>query len=68
MAKDDLSSLLSDVSARDRRRVGMRLHEIEGNPLNAEDIAMFRMFDREGWSSERRLAYIRAQAVAAAKG
>ncbi len=38
----------------------MHLQEIEGNPLDAEDIAMFEMFEREGWSHERRRAYITA--------
>jgi len=41
-----------------RLRVAMRLQEIEGNPLSADDIAMFEMFEREGWSDERRRAYI----------
>ena len=39
----------------------MHLQEIEGNPLDAADIAMFAMFEREGWSEERCLAYIVAQ-------
>lgn len=41
-----------------RRAVAMRLQEIEGNPLSAEDIAMFEMFEREEWTHERRIAYI----------
>jgi len=48
--------------ASDRRLVAMRLQEIEGNPLTADDIAMFEMFEREEWSPERRLAYIIARA------
>jgi hypothetical protein len=44
--------------ARKRRLEAMVLHEIEGNPLDAEDIAMFEMFEREGWDHERRRAYI----------
>ncbi len=44
-----------------RRLEGMHLQEIEGNPLTAEDIAMFEMFEREGWSHERRRAYIFVQ-------
>ncbi len=35
------------ASARIRRLEAMRLQEIEGNPLDAEDIAMFEMFERE---------------------
>ncbi len=49
--------------ARNRRLVAMRLQEIEGNPLSADDVAMFEMFEREAWSHERRRAYILAQAV-----
>jgi hypothetical protein len=48
------------------RLEAMNLQEIEGNPFDAEDIAMFEMFEREGWSHERRLAYILAEARAAA--
>lgn len=36
------------------------LQLIEGNPLDADDIAMFEMFDREGFSPEQQLAYVRA--------
>ncbi|MBL8583787.1 MAG: hypothetical protein JNL61_16380 [Rhizobiaceae bacterium] len=35
------------------------LQAMEGNPLTPEQIAMFEMFEREGWSDERRLAHIR---------
>ena len=31
-----------------RRLEAMRLQEIEGNPLDEDDIAMFEMFEREG--------------------
>lgn len=44
--------------ARERRLEFMHLQEIEGNPLSAEDIEMFEMFEREGWSHERCRAYI----------
>ncbi len=47
-------------TARQRRLEAMRSQEIEGNPLDADDIAMFEMFEREGWSHERRRAYILA--------
>lgn len=46
------------AQARERRLVAMHLQEIEGNPLDADDIAMFEMFEREAWSHERRRAYI----------
>jgi hypothetical protein len=52
----------SDVAlARKRRLVAQHLQVIEGNPLSAEDVAMFEMFEREGWTHERRRAYILAQ-------
>jgi hypothetical protein len=54
------------AAARERRLEAMHLQEIEGNPLDAEDIAMFEMFEREGWDHERRRAYILAQARATA--
>lgn len=60
---EDLKSQ-QEKAARDQRfREGLKLHEIENNPLDAEDIAMFEMFEREGWSHEKRRAYIRAQIV-----
>ena len=43
---------------RQLRLEAMNLQAIEGNPLDAEDIAMFEMFEREGWSDERCRAYI----------
>ena len=51
-----------DIDLRRRRRLdAMRLQEIEGNPFDAEDIAMFEMFEREGWSHERCRAFILAR-------
>jgi hypothetical protein len=44
----------------------MRLQEIEGNPLSADQIAMFEMFEREAWPHERRRAYILTKALAPA--
>lgn len=45
-------------ASRQRRLVAQHLQEIEGNPLDAEDIAMFEMFEREGWPHDKRRAYI----------
>ncbi len=53
--------------ARERRLEAMHLQVIEGNPFDQEDIAMFEMFEREGWDDERCLAYIEAKARIAAK-
>ena len=36
----------------------VHLQVIGGNPLTAEETAMFEMFEREGWSPERRRAHI----------
>ena len=44
-----------------RRLEAQHLQLIEGNPLTAAEIGMFEMFEREGWSHERRRAYIVAQ-------
>ena len=53
----------SDVAqTRKRRLAAMRLQEIEGNPLSADQVAMFEMFEREAWPHERRRAYIIAKA------
>jgi len=43
---------------RQLRLEAMNLQAIEGNPFDAEDIAMFEMFEREGWDDERCRAYI----------
>ncbi|MCJ9671292.1 MULTISPECIES: hypothetical protein [unclassified Neorhizobium] len=44
---------------RQRTLEAAHLQMIEGNPLDADDIAMFEMFDREGFSTEEQLAYVR---------
>lgn len=50
------------TEARELRLEAMKLQEIEGNPLSDDDVAMFEMFEREGWPHERRRAYIIAKA------
>ena len=49
------------ASARKRRLEAMHLQVIEGNPLDEEDIAMFEMFEREGWDGDRCREYILAR-------
>jgi len=44
-----------------RRLVAMRLQEIDGNPLDPAEIAMFETFEREAWPHERRRAFILAR-------
>jgi hypothetical protein len=51
------------AEARERRLAAMRLQEIEGNPLSADQVAMFEMFEREAWSHERRRAHILARSM-----
>ena len=53
---------------RQLRLEAMNLQEIEGNPFDAEDIAMFEMFEREGWDDERCRAYILARKPAVRAG
>ena len=58
----------AEVAAlRQLRLEAMNLQDIEGNPFDAEDIAMFEMFEREGWSDEQRHAHITALALTLAK-
>lgn len=54
------------AEAKARRLVAGHLQTIEDSPPTAEQVAMFEMFEREGWPHERRLAYIRERAQAAA--
>ncbi len=58
MAEDRKLTPEEIAAARKRRLEAQHLQRIEGNPLDADDIAMFEMFEREGWSHEKRLAYI----------
>ncbi len=51
------------AEAKLRRLEAMNLQEIEGNPLDAEQIKMFEMFEREKWSHEKCMAYILAKPV-----
>jgi hypothetical protein len=62
MVSNDLLSEAEVALVRQRRLEAMKLQEIEGNPLTADEIAMFEMFERERWSHERCLAYILAEA------
>lgn len=61
---DTLQLPATDITTpeRERLRVAVRLQEIEGNPLIARDVAMFAMFEREGWSPEQRRRHILAEA------
>ena len=52
------SSSAARIAANGRLAEAAHLQAIEGNPLTAEEIAMFEMFERKGWSPERRRAHI----------
>ena len=63
-----MTGLISDIVERNRRRrVAIKLHEIEANPFTREDKEMFEMFDRENFTNEQRIAYIREKAIARTK-
>ena len=51
-----------DPGERKRRLAAVRMQEIENNPLTAEEVAMFEMFEREKWTHEQRRAHILALA------
>lgn len=50
--------MTSSDTIRQRMREAAHLQMIEGNPFDADDIAMFEMFERKGLSPEQRRAYI----------
>ena len=55
----DSAGLADNASGRRHRLLeAMALQEIEGNPLDAEQVAMFDMFEHEGWTHEQALAHI----------
>ncbi len=51
-----------DAEREHRFREACALQKIENNPLTSEEIAMFDMFRREGWSDERVLESLGARA------
>ncbi|MVA97972.1 hypothetical protein GN330_12025 [Nitratireductor sp. CAU 1489] len=53
------------AGARQRRLVAAHLQAIEDSPPTAEQTAMFEMFEREGWSHQKRRACIKARTEAA---
>lgn len=63
---DDLLTEAEVAEAHVRLLEAIHLQKMEGNPLDAADLAMFEMFERERWSHERCIAYIIEQAKARA--
>jgi hypothetical protein len=62
MAEPDRLSADDIAAAAQRRREAMALAEIEGNPLTLADTELFALYEREGWSHERRRADLRERA------
>ncbi|MGF9692304.1 hypothetical protein AAIH46_05765 [Rhizobium sp. 0TCS1.26] len=50
---------------RQRTLEAAHLQAIENNPLSPEQVEMFAMFDRQGWSAEKQRAYILERAKVA---
>jgi hypothetical protein len=44
------------------RQEAMALQTIENNPFDAEDLALFEMFEREAWTHEQRRTFLLAKA------
>jgi len=57
----NLTAQQEKAARKQRFREGLTLHDIESNPLTTDEVAMFEMFDREGWSDDQRRAYIIAK-------
>ena len=66
MKIDDRLSVAETLAAKERRLEMQHLQAIEGNPLDAQDVQMFEMFERERWSHERCRVYVLERARAAA--
>ena len=56
MGEEDKLSAEEVQAAKARRRDAMALAEIDGNPLMLADTELFELYEREGWSHERRRA------------
>ena len=56
------------LASRQRRLEAMHTNYLEGNPFDSDDVALFEMFDREGWDHEDRIAYLRKLPARAGKG
>lgn len=55
---------MTDQDIENQRKLlkeAINLHEIEGNPLSAEQVDMFKMFIDEGFSQEEREAYMKSR-------
>ncbi|HWA21395.1 MAG TPA: hypothetical protein VG735_03255 [Caulobacterales bacterium] len=65
MIEEDSKLSPEEVAAAKARRLeAMKLREIEGSPLSAEEVSLLERFEREAWSPERRLAFLLERAKA----
>ena len=64
MAADDKLPPDEIAAAKARRLEAMALAEIEGNPLMLGDTELFDLYEREGWTHERRIADLHERAAA----
>lgn len=65
-----MSDLLTEAEVAEAHELlleAMHLQVMQDNPLDAEQIAMFEMFERERWSHEKCIAHIIERAKARAK-
>lgn len=51
----------SEEARKHRLQEAFACHAVEGSPATLEDVEMFEMFEREGWGTEQRRAYIHVQ-------
>ena len=58
MKKADRESGRQGGAVSGRLAEAAHLQAIEGNPLSPDELAMFEMFEREGWSPGKRRAHI----------
>ena len=56
--------MLEDLEKELKSREAAHLQAMESNPFDADDLAMFEMFEREGFTPEQCRAFIIAQAQA----
>ncbi len=63
LPKMHFSPAASRVRKTDALREAMVVQAIEENPLDAEQVEMFEMFEREGWSHEQRRAHLMARTL-----
>lgn len=59
---DEKTSELEYGSRAHLRAESFACHAVEGNVVTDKHIEMFKMFDREGFTDEQRIAYITEQA------